>query len=103
MSSLDSAVPPVIVIACSLPVAMSLADTLTMPLASMSKATSICGIPLARKREPGEHELAEGAPGDEAVSASPCRTWISTLVWLSSAVVKISDLRMGCCCARSGG
>jgi len=65
MSSLDSAVPPVIVIACSLPVAMSLADTLTMPLASMSKATSICGIPrgaggspvsmnLPRERIPGE-------------------------------------------------
>jgi hypothetical protein len=31
------------VIFCSLPVAMSFAVTLTMPLASMSKATSICG------------------------------------------------------------
>ena len=30
---------------CSLPVALSLAETLTMPLASMSKVTSICGTP----------------------------------------------------------
>src|ERR1044071_4553564 len=32
-------------ICCSLPVALSLAVTLTMPLASMSKVTSICGTP----------------------------------------------------------
>src|SRR5205823_2289106 len=32
-------------ICCSLPVALSLAETLTMPLASMSKVTSICGVP----------------------------------------------------------
>ena len=30
---------------CSLPVALSLAETCTMPLASMSKVTSICGTP----------------------------------------------------------
>ena len=30
---------------CSLPVALSVAETLTMPLASMSKVTSICGTP----------------------------------------------------------
>src|SRR2546429_636648 len=30
---------------CSLPVPRSLARTLRMPLASMSKVTSICGIP----------------------------------------------------------
>src|SRR5688572_29077280 len=45
MSSLGSAEPPVIVIDCSLPVPRSLAWTWTMPLASMSKATSICGTP----------------------------------------------------------
>ena len=33
------------VIFCSLPVPRSLADTLTMPLASMSNVTSICGTP----------------------------------------------------------
>src|SRR5206468_7483103 len=32
-------------ICCSLPVALSLAETLTMPLASMSKVTSTCGTP----------------------------------------------------------
>src|SRR6476646_5117227 len=32
-------------ICCSLPVAFSLAETLTMPLASISKVTSICGMP----------------------------------------------------------
>ena len=31
--------------ACDLPVPLSTADTLTMPLASMSKLTSICGTP----------------------------------------------------------
>jgi hypothetical protein len=45
MSSLGSAVPPVMVIDCSLPVPRSLAETLTMPLASMSKVTSIWGTP----------------------------------------------------------
>ena len=33
------------VMCCSLPVPRSLADTFTMPLASMSKVTSICGTP----------------------------------------------------------
>ena len=32
-------------IACSLPVALSFADTLRIPLASMSNVTSICGTP----------------------------------------------------------
>src|SRR5215218_1505290 len=45
MSSLGRAEPPVMVIDCSLPVPRSLADTCTMPFASMSKATSICGTP----------------------------------------------------------
>ena len=36
---------PGCVICCSLPVALSFAETLTMPLASMSKVTSICGTP----------------------------------------------------------
>src|SRR2546426_4674772 len=35
----------VMVIFCSLPVPRSLADTFRMPLASMSKVTSICGTP----------------------------------------------------------
>src|SRR5205823_6260014 len=44
---------PAMVIFCSLPVALSLADTLTMPLASMSKVTSICGTP----RRADSHDL----------------------------------------------
>ena len=43
MSSLPSAVPPEITIDCSLPVPRSLADTCTMPFASISNVTSICG------------------------------------------------------------
>ncbi len=43
MSSRGRADPPVTVIDCSLPVPRSLALTCTMPLASMSKVTSICG------------------------------------------------------------
>src|SRR5580700_5981701 len=43
MSSRPSDDWPVMVIDCSLPVARSLALTWTMPLASMSKVTSICG------------------------------------------------------------
>src|SRR2546428_842706 len=45
ISSFERAVPPVIVIACSLPVARSLAVTFTIPLASLSKESSICGTP----------------------------------------------------------
>ena len=49
------------VIFCSLPVALSLAETLRMPLASMSKVTSICGTPRGRGRDAVEVELAERA------------------------------------------
>ena len=34
-------------ICCSFPVALSLAETLTIPFASISNVTSICGIPRA--------------------------------------------------------
>ena len=37
--------PAVMVICCSLPVPKSLADTFTIPLASISNVTSICGTP----------------------------------------------------------
>jgi hypothetical protein len=46
-------------ICCSLPVPLSFAETLTMPLASMSKVTSICGTPRAAGRNADEIELAE--------------------------------------------
>ncbi len=103
ISSLPSAVPPVIVIACSLPVARSLAVTFTMPFASMSKATSICGMPRGAGGMPISLNLpSDFTPGElMTVSPSPCRTWISTCVWLSSAVVKISVLRVGIVVLRS--
>ena len=46
-------------ICCSLPVPRSFADTLMIPFASMSKETSICGMPARRRRDPDELELAE--------------------------------------------
>ena len=76
------------VMCCSLPVPRSFADTFTIPLASISKVTSICGTPL----------LAGGIPSKRnwpsvllslANCLSPCTTWISTAVWLSAAVEKI--------------
>jgi hypothetical protein len=39
---------------------MSLAETFTMPLASMSKVTSICGHAARRRRDADELELAQG-------------------------------------------
>ncbi len=45
----------------SLPVALSLAVTLRMPLASMSKVTSICGMPRGAGRNAAQLELAQGA------------------------------------------
>jgi len=45
MSSLGSAEPPVMTIDCTFWVPRSFAETFTMPLASMSKVTSICGRP----------------------------------------------------------
>src|SRR4026208_911784 len=43
---------PAMVIFCSLPVATSFAETLTMPLASMSNTTSICGTPRGAGGQP---------------------------------------------------
>ncbi len=51
--------PPVIVIDCSLPVPLSFAETCTMPLASMSKVTSTCGMPRGAGAIAGELEGAE--------------------------------------------
>src|SRR6266545_3689574 len=102
MSSFDRAVPPVMVICCSLPVARSLAETFTIPFASISNATSICGMPRGAGGMPIKWNFpSERTPGENTVSASPWRTWISTVVWLSSAVVKISLLRVGMVVFRS--
>ena len=74
-----------IVIFCSLPVPRSLALTFTMPLASISNVTSICGIP----RGAGAIPVSWNCPSEilsAAISLSPCITWMSTAVWLSAAV-----------------
>src|SRR5439155_60739 len=79
---------------CSLPVALSLAVTCRMPFASMSNVTSICGTP----RAAGGIPVSWNFPIvrlSSAIWRSPCNTWISTVVWLSSAVEKISDFLVG--------
>ena len=46
---------------CSLPVSLSLAVTVRMPLASMSNVTSICGAPRGARPYAFQAEVAEGA------------------------------------------
>src|SRR5579871_5834058 len=75
--SFGSAEPPVICTDCCLPVPRSLAETLTMPLASMSKVTSICGTP----RGAGAMPASSNMPSFllyAAISRSPWKTWICT-------------------------
>ena len=86
--------------ACDLPVARSLADTFTMPLASMSKVTSIWGTPRGAGGMPTRWNLPS-VRLSEAMGRSPWSTWISTWVWLSEAVEKTSLLRVGIVVLRS--
>jgi hypothetical protein len=90
----------VMVIFCSLPVPRSLAETLTMPLASMSKVTSICGTPRGAGGMPTRWKRPS-VRLSRAISRSPCSTCISTCVWLSGAVEKTSLLRVGIVVLRS--
>ena len=88
------------VIFCSWPVPRSLADTLTMPLASMSKVTSTCGTP----RGAGAMPVSSKVPSCLlccAISRSPWKTWMSTLGWLSSAVENTSERLVGIAVLRS--
>ena len=85
---------PVMEMLCSLPLPLSLAVTLRMPLASMSKVTSIWGTPRGAGGMPSRRKV----PSDllsEAISRSPWSTWISTLVWPSTAVEYTSDFLVG--------
>ena len=87
ISSSDNPLDALITIDCSLPVALSVADTLRIPLASKSKATSTWGIP----RGAGGISFKSNLPRDlfwAACFLSPCTTWMVTAVWLSSAVEK---------------
>mmetsp|Transcript_9053 Transcript_9053/g.37002 ORF Transcript_9053/g.37002 Transcript_9053/m.37002 type:complete len:292 (-) Transcript_9053:979-1854(-) len=82
------------VICCSLLVALSLAETFTMPLASMSKVTSIWGTP----RGAGGMPIRSKLPSillSAAISRSPWRTLMPTCVWLSAAVEKVWDFLVG--------
>ena len=92
--------PPVITIDCSLPVPRSLADTCTMPLASMSNVTSICGTPRGAGGRPVSVNVPSGLLR-YAMSHSPWSTLISTEGWLSSAVVKVSERFVGIVVLRS--
>ena len=61
---------------------------------SMSKVTSTCGIP----RGAGGIPVSWNLPMVRlscAIWRSPWSTWISTVVWLSSAVLKTSDFLVG--------
>ncbi len=100
MSASDRPPEALIEICCSLPVPLSLADTLTMPLASMSKATSICGMP----RGAGGMPIRSNWPSillSAAISRSPWKTRIVTADWLSSAVEKTCAFLVGIVVLRS--
>ena len=88
ISSSDMLEPAVMVMCCSFPVPRSLAETFTIPFASISNVTSICGIP----RGAGGIPSSLNWPRDLLSLAnclSPCTTLMSTAVWLSAAVEKI--------------
>ncbi len=79
MSSVDSVGRPVTVIDCSLPVPRSLADTCTMPLASMSKVTSMRGTP----RGAGAMPVSSNLPSrvfSAVMARSPWNTRMGTEV-----------------------
>src|SRR6266487_779063 len=99
-SSLERPLEAVMVIFCSRPVALSRAVTLRIPLASISKVTSICGTPRGAGAMPSRRKRPRLLLS-RASSRSPCNTWISTAGWLSSAVLKVSLLRVGIVVLRS--
>ena len=77
-SSSDKLLPDSIFMECSLPVPLSTALTLIIPFASISKVTSICGIPLGD----GGISLSWNLPRvllSPAIGLSPCTTCISTV------------------------
>jgi len=85
---------------CSLPVALSLAATLIIPFASISKVTSTCGMPRGAGGMPSNRNLPR-VMLSFAIARSPCRTWMSTAVWLSSAVENTSVFFTGMVVLRS--
>ena len=81
-------------ICCCLPVPRSLAPTWTMPLASMSKVTSICGTPRGAGGMPTSSKRARVLLS-AAISRSPWSTWTDTSGWLSTAVEKTCAFLQG--------
>ena len=79
---------------CSLPVALSLAETFNMPFASISNVTSICGTPRGAGAMPSRWKRPSDL-SSRAIGRSPCNTLISTDGWLSAAVENISLFRVG--------
>ena len=73
---------------------MSFADTWTIPFASISNVTSICGTPRGAAGIPVNWNLPKVLLY-AAISLSPCKTWTSTLVWPSAAVENICDFFVG--------
>ena len=85
---------------CSLPVPLSLADTCRMPLASMSKVTSICGTPRGAGEMPSSLKLPRSLLSSN-ILRSPWQMRISTAGWLSAAVENTWLLRTGMVVLRS--
>ena len=85
ISSSESEVCASILTDCSFPVPISLALTSTIPFASISKVTSICGTPLGAAGIPTRVNSPR-VTLSLANSLSPCKTWIVTAGWLSDAV-----------------
>ena len=94
ISASDKPDEPSILMRCSLPVPRSLAVTFKIPFASTSKVTSTCGTPLGAGGMPSKWKRPKSLLS-LAIWRSPCKTWISTLGWLSAAVEKVSDFFEG--------
>ena len=91
MRSISSLLNPeslLIVILFSLPVLLSLALMFIIPLASMSKVTSICGCPLRAGAIPSKLNSPNSLLCCTS-SRSPWNTLIVTAGWLSSAVENV--------------
>jgi hypothetical protein len=78
----------------SLFMVLSLAETLTIPSASMSKVTSTWGIPLGAGGIPTSWKLPSILLSRTS-SRSPWKTLISTAVCPSAAVEKVCDFLVG--------
>ncbi len=86
---------------CSLPVALSLAETLRMPLASMSNVDLDLRHAARGGGDAGEVEPARACGCPRRTRARPAGRGSSRSVWLSAAVEKVSFLLVGMVVLRS--